>query len=646
MLLIPVIAMNFLLVPAAFCQDLIRQMHVDSLYMSDRVSLEADKALVHVRSTVPNLRFDSNYKIERQEAISTGDWNLWLPAGTHILTISAAGYQQLKLEPTSFGRKKCYELIIGAVGYAPTARADQDLVEVSFQLSVDSVYSCYGSFPPVLTAGRTISYKIPKGQYTFRFSKSGYNEETRELAVSEPVQHTISLAAGGSTAASQISLPGFLVVTSQPSGAEVVVNGQKVGNTPFLTQLTAGQHQLEVRKPLYHPDISTFRLDEGKTVTLERTLKPRFGYLTVTSSVRNSDASIDGKNLGPTPITKRQVESATHIVKVEASLYHTFTEEVTINDGDDKTVVSSLKPAFGSLEVSSMPEEGAQVVLDGQVVGTTPFTNARLPSGKYLLRVTKALFGDAEEEILIEDGKALKRTVTMGKNFGSLFVKAPGSVIYLNNARVASETYTGRLAPGTYQVRAQKEGPFKPATATVILGVGEERTVTLDPEARLGGLTVMVQPFDARDAEVFINGESKGSAPQSLRLLVGEYQILARKNGYLDGKESITLGESETRQVNLILLTYEGSRQQLRDSWGTVKTWTGISGVLAGGAAVYFKLTANSNYDKYNAATTSALAVAYRDKTTKNDNYYKIALGTAGGLLGTALLSWIIQGSL
>ena len=96
-------------------QQLNKQLTADSLYETTVINPEADKAYIHVRSQVPNLRFDSNRRIDKVTQLSSGDWEVWLPTGTHILKIDAMGFQRLELPARNFGRRKSYELSIRAI---------------------------------------------------------------------------------------------------------------------------------------------------------------------------------------------------------------------------------------------------------------------------------------------------------------------------------------------------------------------------------------------------------------------------------------------------------------------------------------------------------------------------------------------------
>ena len=621
-------------------QQLNREMRY-TLEESDKINPEPDKAYVHVRSEVPNLRFDSNRRIEKVDAISSGNWALWLPYGTHKLKITADGFQLLELPAMTFGQKKSYELVISA----GAGRADEELIEITFDVNEDSTYISLGNNSPILSRGKSVDYKLAKGQHNFRFEKPGFVEQKRTMTVTQPERIPIRLVPGGVGLSSAIKLPGFLVLSSVPAGVEVVLDGQVLGTTPLQIDVTAGIHQLELRKPLYYPDVAEIRIEEAKTVSLSRTLKPRFGYLNVSADMTNTNVTLDGKVVGQGSIIRREIESGVHEIKVETPLHHPYTERFEIRDGDVKSINAILKPAYGTLEVLSLPEDGANVFLDGTLVGRTPYKNERLASGRYILRVSKELFGDTEQEITIADQQILRRPINLSKNFGTLKVTAANSRIYIDDKPMASNSYLARLSPGRYRVKAVRDGPFKPVEREVTIGIGEEREVTIDPEGRLGALSVKVEPFAAADAKIYLNNELKGNAPLALRLLMGDYALTARKEGYLDTRRNVTITEGETKTLTLELLTYEGSRLQVKDTWGTVKWISGAAAVAAGGAAVYFNAVANKNYDKYNSATSSADATMYRDKVTQNDKLTKVAIGVAAGCAATALVSWIVQAS-
>ncbi len=93
----------------------------------------------------------------------------------------------------------------------------------------------------------------------------------------------VELVPGVST--TSLALSGWIIVSSEPTGAEVYLNDQRVGVTPYQGRHLAGDYNLMVRTPLYDDYIERFTLNEGTTVDLPKiNLKPRFGYWEVTST--------------------------------------------------------------------------------------------------------------------------------------------------------------------------------------------------------------------------------------------------------------------------------------------------------------------------------------------------------------------------
>jgi hypothetical protein len=632
-----------MIVGAASAQTLNRQMVMDSVWESAKLNVAyPEKTLIIIHSQVQNLLFDEPNRNLKVEAVGTGDWNVYLTPGTARLKVNAPGFQQLELAPINFKRKQAYEMKISAQGFSSLSRADENLFEVTFDLGQAGVYASYGNLTPVLSKSASIAFKVPKGEYAFRFQKPGFVDETRTLKVTASLQQQVSLRTGAGTA-SMMKLPGFIVLQSTPSGAEIVVNGQKIGTTPLQFDLVAGSYQLELRKPLFYPDASVFEVKENETKEITRALRSRSGYLTVVCNQPGASVYLDEKPVGTIPFDRRSVESGKHTLRVDQPFYHSASETIVIADGETRSAVVTLKPAFGSLTVASAPEDSADVYIDNIKVGVTPYHTERMASGKYVLRVTKAFFNDVEEDLAIVDETAMTRTVILGRNFGELAVSAPGQTILVNGREVGKDSYRARLAPGKYTLRSERGDAYLPDEKDVFLAIGEPASVTLAAAPRLATVSVVAEPIDARGAEIYVNNELKGKAPTSFPLIIGTHSIVARSANYLDAAQTITVKEGEQKKVTLTLTTYEGSRQSSIDAWGRSKWISAGAAVLAGAAAVYCQSRSDSYYDAYTHAATTEAAQTARDGSQHYSTYTGIAVGAvvAGGV--TAIVSWIWQ---
>lgn len=130
---------------------------------------------------------------------------------------------------------------------------------------------------------------------------------TRELAeqVMEFTDQSQALPAGDAG----------LFVESEPTGAELLINGLLVGDTaaPDLLQLAAGRYRLELRKEGFLPEMRVEELRSGSTRFVHVNLTPiSGGSILVTSSPR-ANLFIGDELLGATPLT---VPARTGIVQV------------------------------------------------------------------------------------------------------------------------------------------------------------------------------------------------------------------------------------------------------------------------------------------------------------------------------------------
>lgn len=633
----------FLAIATAFGQVNRKMEHDGAKEATSIINPEQDKSCLIVHSEITNLRVTSNNQIIDIDKKSSSDYWVWLAPGTHVLKFDAEGFMTLTFGPNTFARKRTYEMTVRAIGFGALARADENLIEATFNLNEDSVYISWSDdFAPNLNLKTTAVYKLPAGTYNFTFRKNGFKEVKKMVALSEPVRENITLEPGGAKKQETL-LPGLLIVTSEPDTAEILINGQRVGTTRFQGEVMPGENQLEVRKPFYYSDLSTFKVESGKFLTINKKLKSRAAFLTVTGNVPKCKVYLNGKLIGVAPLTKYKVESGEFELKVSAELYHDYIEKFALKDGEEKNSNAILTPAFGEIEIETLPENGATVFIDGDSVGITPFSNSKIASGKYILKITRPLYSIVEEQIEIKDGQTIKRKITLESSFAELTIIAPLSIIYINGQRVGRDKYYQKMEPGKYVVRAERSARYNADVREVNLLSRSFEELTLAPQPKTGTLSIFVEPDDVRDARIFIGDEYKGLAPSVMSLMIGEYDLTVQKPNYLDFHQIIELNENDKKQVNIKMITYSGSRLEKSDTWGKAKWWS--LGIGAAGAAAmgYFYYAKNSSFDKYQAATTTADAELYRQKTNTNENLFRASMGVAAGAMASGLISLVVQ---
>ncbi len=66
-----------------------------------------------------------------------------------------------------------------------------------------------------------------------------------------------------------------------------------------------------------------------------------------------------------------------------------LSEKLIIDNSETTDLEFELKPAFGSLVINTTPVKDAEVYLNGQYTGKTPYESESIPSGDYSLEVKK-----------------------------------------------------------------------------------------------------------------------------------------------------------------------------------------------------------------------------------------------------------------
>ncbi len=349
----------------------------------------------------------------------------------------------------------------------------------------------------------------------------------------------------------------FIVITSEPSGADVFINDLRVGSTPFNDDFEYGVHNFRVELPLYHPEAGRIELTREGKVQRHFALRPNFGYIQVnTRPESGATVTIGGEPLASTsPVKSHRLRSGVHTVTVSKPLFHSATQQVTLGGGQTSEVTLDMRPAFGSIRIETTPESGAEVLRDGQPTGLkTPATLERLPSRSYDITVRLADYQPHTERVVVTDGANIIRTINLQPTFGFVSVTAEGNAaIYIDNVFRANGAWEGRLPAGVRTIEARRE-KHHTDSRTLAVSVGERYTLSLHPRARRGNIRITSDPFDA---DIAIDGQSvNNKTPHTIRdMLIGEYKITLSKTGFMSETRAVTIEEGKTENLTINLGT-------------------------------------------------------------------------------------------
>lgn len=175
---------------------------------------------------------------------SGGAYTLSLPYGTHYYTVKLKDFsinnQQVKIDKNA-------------------KNINVDLTEYFAKVSIncpteDAELSINGEQKGV---GRWGGMMIP-GKYTIEASKNGCHSQTRQIELKDNDEITVDFT-------KLKTITGSLRVDYEPAGADVLLNGKKVGVTPLvLKELPVGSYQLEIWKEYYVKEFATVKIAEDQ----------------------------------------------------------------------------------------------------------------------------------------------------------------------------------------------------------------------------------------------------------------------------------------------------------------------------------------------------------------------------------------------
>ena len=283
-------------------------------------------------------------------------------------------------------------------------------------------------------------------------------------------------------------------------------------------------------------------------------VKEQFNYLIVKSDQPNSVIYIDGLYAGDGEAAKSFKVGETHQWSIECELYHPENGSATIVKESPVTIEKKLRPAFGYLNISSSPENGATVFVDNKRIGETPIKTDRLASGEHKVRVLKEMYSPAEKTFTVTDGNTTDAKLAMTANFVVVNVTTDSqSDIYVDNEIKGKGSWNGRLSEGDHVFEAKKAA-HRTAVKSVTLVLGNNENIVIpNPTPIYGTLDINSSPMGAT---IIIDGKNCGVTPRVLSdILIGSHELRLEKSGCAPMTKTITLDEKNTLSLNEKLQT-------------------------------------------------------------------------------------------
>lgn len=348
-------------------------------------------------------------------------------------------------------------------------------------------------------------------------------------------------------------------VKADPVGAEVDFAGAwpeiSLGDRHLVRP---GSYVLVAASRGFETARQSVRVEDKSGQRLEVTLAKLSGKVKFDTAGVAAMASVDGVAIGALP-GEYPLAAGVHKLLVSAPRHQDLETEVDVEGGgSEQDVKLALKPIFAAVTVESKPA-GVRVAVNGRDVGVTPLTT-ELDAGSYTLSLAAEGFRTWESAIQVHADVAQKvGPVQMGLPDGKLTLRSNPA-----QADVAiAGRYRGRtplevdLAPGVeHDIVIQRAG-YEPAQRRVPIRPAERLALEVTLRPVLGEVTVRGEPADA---VLYIAGQARGPANQTLRVPAVETTLEVRRAGFETFATTITPQPGFARLVEYTLLTPEARR--------------------------------------------------------------------------------------
>jgi formylglycine-generating enzyme required for sulfatase activity len=285
------------------------------------------------------------------------------------------------------------------------------------------------------------------------------------------------------------------------------------------------------------------------------------GRLAVRSgAVAGAEVLIDDEPVGSTPLDGLPLAPGDYSLRVRASRYQDHVAPLRIEGGGVTQALDiELVPRWSVVAFRSSPT-GAVVRVDGDSRGTAPITLDLMP-------------GSYRVELELEGYKPYRRRLEVGVNepqtLPAVALELLDAGLMLDSAPArASVTVDGvyqgqtplhlHLSPGETHVLTLSKAGHDSATREVRIASGETDELRIALTPREGDVRVTAEPAGAL---LYVDGEPRGAADQTLSLVAVPHEIEVRKEGFVSFRTTVTPRPGFVQSIEATLQTAEEIRE-------------------------------------------------------------------------------------
>ena len=334
-----------------------------------------------------------------------------------------------------------------------THKMELELQPVTASVIIESTPAKASVFIDGNQVGETplIRHNLKVGDYSAILKKPGCSPKEATWTVKDARPQLVNVDLSSNT--------GTLAITTSPAGANLTINNEPRGKTPYKSQIEQGEYKLKLEFAGHSSYEDSVKVESGKETAKQYTLHILPGSVQITAEPAQAQLTLidpQGKEriIGGSPATLEQLTPGDYVIKAELSPhFDTDTKAFSIQPGKKTEVSIKLEGNTGGIDIVANPP-GVTVYLDGKKIGVTEpgddkltskkLTPRGLSSGVHEIMITHK-FGNPPKKI--EKVKVNKRQITCPPPI-TMWVK--DTLLKLKNGRIITGRLVRRSASEVY----------------------------------------------------------------------------------------------------------------------------------------------------------------------------------------------------
>lgn len=164
--------------------------------------------------------------------------------------------------------------------------------------------------------------RLEAGEHIVEAKKIGHKTTSAKLTFAKGENRMVSIEP-------PMPIYGSIEITSDPSNAEVYIDGENVGQTPYMSsRILVGEHKIQISQKGYKTEVEVKEFEEHKTIRINKKLTD-FCNATISSNIK-ANVYLNDKYLGDTPY-KIDTIAGIYNLELRRSGYSNYSKRITLN---------------------------------------------------------------------------------------------------------------------------------------------------------------------------------------------------------------------------------------------------------------------------------------------------------------------------